>query len=142
MANKVIQAVDFVPTYATKKQAVRLKELGFDVPCRNYYLKDETVHEGFEDDYWGDNRIINWNSPDGVGIKPFRGFTSAPEQHVIVQWLLLKHNIWVYVKQGYKWEWYIETVENNPNLIYNDGLEDSPEEAYSTAFDYVFENLI
>ena len=34
-----------------------LKEKGFDVPVRTYRLEgkySDFIHEGFEDDYWGD----------------------------------------------------------------------------------------
>ena len=57
-----------------------LKEKGFDVPVRTYRLEGkypDFVHEGFEDDYWGDNKVVNWNK-DVIGIKPFKGFVSAP----------------------------------------------------------------
>jgi hypothetical protein len=81
------------PSYATPEQAKKLKEKGFNVECRNYYLeKDKALYEGFEDEYWGDYRCINWNV-DVIGIKPFRGFVSAPEQWQIVEWASLVHNI-------------------------------------------------
>lgn len=60
----------------------------------------------------------------------------------VVMWLYEKHHIWIYIKQGYKWEWYIETVSSHPELKYNDGLEDSPTEAYEAAIEYTLKNLI
>lgn len=67
---------------------------------------------------------------------------SAPTIAEVVMWLYEKHGIWIYIRQGYKWEWYIETVANHPELKYNDGLEDSPTEAYEEAIIYTLENLI
>ena len=67
---------------------------------------------------------------------------NAPTIAEVIMWLYEKHGIWIYIKQGYKWEWYIETVANHPELKYNDGLEDSPTEAYSSAILYTLNNLI
>ena len=67
---------------------------------------------------------------------------NAPTIAEVLMWLYEKHGIWIYIKQGYKWEWYIETVANHPELKYNDGLEDSPTEAYEEAIIYTLENLI
>ena len=67
---------------------------------------------------------------------------NAPTIVEVVMWLYEKHGIWIYIRQGYKWEWYIETVANHPELKYNDGLEDSPTEAYEEAIIYTLENLI
>jgi hypothetical protein len=43
---------------------------------------------------------------------------------------------------GYNWEWFIETISNKPELIYNDGLENSPSEAYEAAITYTLEKLL
>lgn len=67
---------------------------------------------------------------------------NAPTIAEVVMWLYEKHGIWIYIKQGYKWEWYIETVANHPELKYYDGLEDSPTEAYEAGIKYILENLI
>ena len=74
-----------------------LKEKGFDVPVRTYRLEGkypDFVHEGFEDDYWGDNKVVNWNK-DVIGIKPFKGFVSAPTIAEVVMWLYEKHGVWI-----------------------------------------------
>ena len=76
-----------------------LKEKGFDVPVRTYRLEGkypDFVHEGFEDDYWGDNKVVNWNK-DVIGIKPFKGFVSAPTIAEVVMWLYEKHGVWITV---------------------------------------------
>jgi hypothetical protein len=117
------------PTYVTFEQAKWLKEKGFNEECKYYYdieFKELTFHIGYVDDIYKNSEL-----EDEI---------SAPEQHHVVEWLRLKYGIWVYVKQGYLWEWNIESIENKPKLIYNDGLEDSPQAAYSTAFDYIKNN--
>lgn len=69
-------------------------------------------------------------------------YTALPTISEVVMWLYDKHKLWIYVKQGYIWEWYIETIENKPEVKYNDGLENSPTEAYEAAIEYVLKNLL
>ena len=124
-----------------------LKEKGFDVPVRNYYLLKEEgnyLHEGFEDNYWGDNRIVNWNK-DVVGIKPFEGFISAPTIAEVVMWLYEKYDIWIWVEaKGDNWNYFLSTKTKpayasfrSYNMYYH-----SPTEAYEAAIKYTLNNLI
>jgi hypothetical protein len=132
------------PTYVTFEQAKWLKEKGFDVECKRYYLeKDKNLYEGFEHEYWGDYRCKNWNA-DIIGIKPFHGFCSAPEQHQVVEWLLVNHGIWVFLERGLEPVNFYPVIDNNhqvtsfkyhPPMWYN-----SSQEAYSAAFDYIKDN--
>lgn len=74
-----------------------LKIKGFDIPVRHYRLEGkytDFIHEGFEDDYWGDNRIVNWNK-DNIGIKPFEGFISAPTVADVIMWIYQTYNYWI-----------------------------------------------
>lgn len=106
-----------------------LKEKGFDELTTTWHQRGEGVVgcvDGKRDFY---------NRKGDV-------YTSAPTIAEVVMWLYEKHGIWVYVKQGYKWEWYIETIKNNPELTYRDGLENSPTEAYEAAIKYTFEYII
>lgn len=132
-----------------------LKEKGFDVHVRNYYLQKEKgnyLHEGFEDSYWGDNRIVNWNK-DVVGIKPFKGFLSAPTIAEVVMWLYEKHGIWIVVNphkgeddlgkpfmefDPEVWSFTNECIFHNTKLLYFN----SPTEAYEAAIEYTLNNLI
>lgn len=74
------------------------KEKGFNIPCRYYsLLKDKLSHEnpyiGFDDDdYWGDNTIVNWNQELNP-IKPFEGFVSRPTQSLLQKWLREVHKL-------------------------------------------------
>jgi len=129
-------------TYVSFEQARLLKEKGFNVSLYNFYyqeneksnpfLSNGMEYESDRDCKWDWNSSIIPYPNDAKGI-----YHSAPEQWQVVEWLRLNHGIWVYVTQGYKWKWNIETVENNPRKFYNDGLEDSPQEAYSAAFDHI-----
>jgi hypothetical protein len=123
------------PAYATFEQAKKLKEKGFNVPCVNYYTPEFTVH-GFN------TPLINSELGD---------FYSAPEQWQIVEWLFKTHSIWVEVNHcgtmnqfGYK----ICTlnkfnVKTEPHVVNDFGKGyNSPQKAYSAAFDYILNNLI
>jgi hypothetical protein len=121
-----------------------LKEKGFDEPCSHYYILD------FKN-FIADGVLYKCGLPDGeehtntfqfVRRKNQPHIANAPTIAEVVMWLYEKHGIWIYVKQGYKWEWYIETVSNHPELKYKDGLEDSPTEAYEAAIEYTLNNLI
>jgi hypothetical protein len=124
-----------------------LKEKGFDIPVRNYYLlkeKGKFLHEGFDDEYWGDNRIVNWN--DGISpIKPFQGFISAPTIAEVLMWLYEKHKIWISVDAPHKLlkSWCFEAYKINDEItLIEKSLFNSPTEAYEAAIDYVLNNLI
>jgi hypothetical protein len=83
------------------------------------------------------------------GIKPFDGFSSAPEQHVVVEWLRVNHGIWVYVKRGCEiinnevFDKFQPIIEFIPQVKFD--ITDLPtfnslQEAYSVAFDYIKDN--
>jgi hypothetical protein len=138
------------PTHATFEQAKLLKEKKFIAKCRSYYLKGyDYPFEGVDDEYWGDNRFKNWNA-DVIGIKPFEGFTSAPEQWQVVEWLRVNHGIWVSVqyigfivnRELIEFHYEIKYCKELPNLIRNENSFNSPQEAYSAAFDYILKELI
>jgi len=111
-----------------------LKEKGFDLYCQHSYWKGElTLHTpGY---------ALKDGTTSQANYFNFERYY-APTISEVVMWLYEKHGLWISVKQGYKWEWYIETVGNHPELKYNDGLEDSPTEAYEAAIEYTLKNLI
>jgi hypothetical protein len=132
------------PTYVTFEQSQWLKDKGFDVKCKNYYLeRDKELHEGFDHEYWGDYRCVNWNA-DVIGIKPFDGFSSAPEQWQIVEWLRVNHGIWVFLERGLEPVNFYPVIDDNHKVTsfkyYLPMWYNSPQEAYSAAFDYIKEN--
>lgn len=136
-----------------------LKEKGFDVPVRNYYLDSDIskqIHEGFEDSYWGDNRIVNWNK-DVIGIKPFYGFNSAPTIAEVVMWINKKYHIWIYVEcDVYGESWYPKVLPSSREVWYNYPLRMKIEEftrynndyfncevnAYENGIEYTLNNFI
>jgi len=119
--------MEIEPKYVTFDQAKWLKEKGFNLPTLNWY------HRG--------NKKFNTNDLL-FSMNKITDNYSAPEQWQVVEWLRLNHGIWIYVKRGFGWEYFVEKADNSNDLLYNDGTFNSPQEAYSAAFDYIKDNRI
>lgn len=130
-------------TYCSLEQSKLLKEKGFkELSEYNQWIlaKDKgddskkfICHSNDLNDYIGIDEERQYNVYHCLAI---------PEQWMVVEWLRVNHGIWIYTKKGYDWEWYIESIEHESALITSDGLENTPQEALSTAIDYVLTNLI
>jgi hypothetical protein len=138
------------PTYVTFEQAKLLKEKGFDVECKYYFdieFKELTFHIGDVGDTYKNSELV-----DKI---------SAPEQWQVIEWLRIKHGVWIYAlpcadiiddktstfKPNGKWISHCDDVTINKPMVASDtifiSLEfNSPQEAYSAAFDYVLTKLI
>lgn len=110
------------PTYVTFEQAKWLQDKNFKVWCKFRYT-----------DFNG-NIQLEENASE---IFPF-----VPEQWQVVEWLRVNHGIWISV-------FYKRHSENKHygfNIRQANGIEtvlwefESPQEAYSAAFDYINEN--
>jgi len=137
------------PTYVTWEQARLLKEKGFDESCyRTYNLRKELSPFPITENMGGekvDPLDYKWNNSS---IHPSN--ITAPEQWQVVEFLRVNHGIWVEVGVGnlfHKDKFYILIKEYNIdrwNLtsLTNDlhSPYDSPQEAYSAAFDYILNN--
>ncbi len=125
------------PTYTTLKQSKVLKEKGFDEECR-MCVED------------GDDRPLPFDCGRELHKNSLHPYYSAPEQWVVVEWLRVNHGIWVDVGVGnlfHKCKFYIliktynvdrwdlTSLDNKTHSPY-----DSPQEAYSAAFDYILTN--
>lgn len=135
--------IEIKPHFVTFEQAQYFKRIGFDIPVewayRTYHEKgrvsepqySKMIHDGRR------RELINWNlGPD----------FSAPEQYQIVEWLRLKHKIWVYpqltgnsLNQVYIPMIMIDLNPNKSIEVYRRGS--TPEDAYSFAFDFLKDNI-
>ena len=128
--------IHLIPTYATFEQSKLLKEKGFNISCKEgWYVAQLDPYKGqlFPDDTGGKHEI------------------EKPEQWQVVEWLRVNHDIWIEVH-------HIKTfgVNRFHIIIWKYGEEDyhtihcgngvgyevwdTPQEAYSAAFDYIFNN--
>jgi hypothetical protein len=114
------------PTYVTFEQAKLLKEKGFNEECEtSYYTHYEKL-------------MIENNG--ATKITPMHNY-SRPEQWQVVEWLRVNHGIWICVNKSKDAEdngWFHYYVDNK----WSAKLYDTPQEAYSAAFDYILNNLI
>jgi len=124
------------PTYVTFEQAKLLKEKGFDISTN-------TIFQYNEEENW--NRIERMPKYYAQGCSQ----CSRPEQWQVVEWMRVKHGIWINtgiitLNGGVMWfpEYIIihnSTIEL-PKQI--EGNFTTPQQAYSSAFDYVLTKLI
>lgn len=127
------------PTYVTFKQAKLLKEKRFNVITKAYFFKNNLYEEMTCDN-------------DNPNDQPF---ISAPEQWQVIEWLKINHGIWInisahssscyYAKIQICTEkaWENEVLRTKVNEVNRKLLEyNSPQKAYSAAFDYVLNHLL
>jgi hypothetical protein len=124
------------PTYTTQAQAIWLKDIGFDVPCDMCLCDGELPL---------DKTPLPFNAGDKIKhVNSEHPYYSAPEQHQVVEWLRLNHGIWVYpqITGNSITQYYIPMIvpKLNPNNTIQLTKLNSPQEAYSAAFDYIKNN--
>ena len=114
------------PPYVTFEQAKWLKEKEWNIKCKKYY-----------------NGSLLQTSK-GSGLKEcYRVY--APEQHQVVEWLLKHYDIWIVTNFANKTQWYFDFNKfgfdgKNKSIYKSDYNYDTPQEAYSAAFDYIKNN--
>ncbi len=140
----------------TFAQAKKLKELGFNEPCLHYYELSGELREsqylpiGGVTEY--SDLLRNFNSEEyGDNYVYF----SCPTQAQVVEWLRVTHQIFVSVrltdiserKFNYAASiWFFSDKEQGCIDEYSSNIDaktwrvDSPQKAYSVAFDYIFNN--
>jgi hypothetical protein len=104
--------------------------------------------------------LVNWKETDILFITGYDNWvneypycdvwTYAPEQHQVVEWLWLNHGIWIQVSISRYGMFYCNILKNQPTKNINVPMSyemicqlndyNTPQEAYSAAFDYIKEN--
>jgi hypothetical protein len=124
--------MEIKPTYVTFEQAKWLKEKGFKENC-DYLYSDGRLEER--------NCIGKVINKDAI-----THLITAPEQWQVVEWLRVNHDIWVstdFSEVDESFTYKIHLIKSNKlPRIFTDCGYDSPQEAYSAAFDYILNNLI
>ena len=127
------------PTYVTFEQSKLLKEKGFDVEGQCIY--DEHGIIG--------NTLLSIKKYS-KNIKEDTWNFSAPEQWQVVEWLRVEKNIFVNITYSAKRGRFIWEIMNLKDKFWTTAkladchlqVFDTPQEAYSAAFDYVLKELL
>ena len=135
------------PTYVTFEQAKLLKEKGFDIKLKDWWISAnphvvKAYYNKFDDiESKGHEEMILSKEHHSESYNVLHA--PAYEQWQVVEWLRVNHGIWINVTiaQETKWEYIIGDIETFDSLYYSP-MFNSPQEAYSAAFDYVLNNLI
>lgn len=113
------------PTYVTFSQSKSLKEKGFNIITKASFFKNKLYERMTCDN-------------DNPNDQPF---ISAPEQWQVVEWLRVEKDIWIEVLE--EKSLYIFQIKKIGKEGFIAGkFENSPQEAYSKAFDYVLNHLL
>ena len=129
--------MEIKPTYVTWEQAKLFKEKGSNIKVKTFFdlLSNTQIN---------DAPLGNYNLT--------KQSVSIPEQWQVVEWLRINYGIWISIQIGHDenkvwYNVYLEKIE----LTYefepiNNDFDiggDTPQEAYSAAFDYILnKNLI
>jgi hypothetical protein len=122
--------MEIKPTYITFEQAKLLKEKWFNENVEGLYFDAEI-------------KVIP-TKPSNTDFASTR-YYSAPEQWQVIEWLRIKHGIWVSVEAPVKLSksWCFEIYKIYDGVILNtESGFSSPQEAYSSAFDYILKEII
>ena len=121
------------PTYVTFEQAKWLKEKGFGEKCTHLYNESDGTLSGTK---MGMNGYPN----------KYSGYIAAPEQWQVIEWLRINYGIWIVAwrSRGIELKFYFEIDSLDKSYVgdIRNGLFNSPQEAYSAAFDYIIENKL
>ena len=114
-----------------------LKEKGFDIPCREgwiNYLVSFTGETKMPDDE--SNLVI-----DRLGN---RHLIERPTIAEVIMWLYEKHKVWIspWMASEKSWGFHILRCSDGHVISRNEGLKNSPTEAYEAAILYTLNNLI
>jgi hypothetical protein len=115
-------------THAIFEQSKLLKEKGFNISCKEgWYVAQLDPYKGqlFPDDTGGKHEI------------------EKPEQWQVVEWLRVNHGIWVIINPDLgNNRCFFQIVSEKYKGDGDTDFFNSPQEAYSAAFDYILNNLI
>jgi hypothetical protein len=117
------------PHYVDFNTAKLLKEKGFDIDCK-MCVEDEG------------ERPLPFNCGNTIHKNSLHPYYSAPEQWQVIEWLRINHDIWVEVNLPLYNDFRFTIIDVNKKLLIklSDEFYDTPQAAYSAAFDYIKEN--
>jgi hypothetical protein len=129
------------PKYVTFEQAKWLKEKGYEIDTDEVlFCRDEINNI---EEHQIKNRAVIYNG--GISYIVDEDEYRVYEQHQVVEWLRVEHDIWIGVMPDvgmdliYTYKIYSVEV-GGERCLANGNNYDTPHEAYSAAFDYIKDN--
>lgn len=118
----------------TFQQAKLLREAEFDQDVRRWWI----IFNGYTEP-----TLVDYDADSNSFIK-------APEQWQVIEWFRNNHNIWISVNISIEGGWYFELFNLKDKRSAEIQVEDvnipdffnSPDLAYSAAFDYILKYLL
>jgi len=126
------------PIYTSFEQAKVFKEKGLVANCKRYWVKYTNTDTEYKE--MSDVELDNLDREIGIG-----GNLIIPkyEQWQVVEWLRVNYNIYIWIPQPYEdGEAFAYKVRSEDGITTNIGTFDSPQEAYSAAFDYILKEIL
>ena len=132
--------------YVTYEIAKLLKEIGFAEKCSHYYVTD---FQNFK----ADGLLKKTTLPEDIENDNVFYFVDRSRQHhllvapeiwQVVEWLRVKHAIWIscdYMDELLNFYWTITDIKTNTDELGTFNC-DTPEEAYLAAITYILTKLI
>ena len=121
------------PKYVTYEQAKWLKEKGLD-----YHKIFEDFSIYYDYNVTGEYHRRHY-SDFSESVFPNDLWIPIPEQHQVVEWLRVNHDIWVCVDYSIDDNYFIYGIRTRKIDTFDDDFK-TPQEAYSAAFDYIKDN--
>lgn len=124
-----------------------LKEKGFDEQCSNFYASPRCKMFGIDEHgryYPIKNKAKTlWISGHAATLDS-RHVYYAPTIAEVIMWLYEKHGVWICVatipfEKHFTFEY---SIHNISECLTQDGVFDSPTEAYEEAIEYTLKNLL
>jgi hypothetical protein len=133
--------MEIKPTYVTFKQAKKLKEKGFEIDTDEFLFCKDEVNNIEEHQIKNRDVIYNGGLLYLLNEDEYRIY----EQWQVVEWLDKKYNQYIHIQKhtrnGLKcYSPFINNKTVKKDVFFNDF--DTPQEAYSAAFDYILNNLL
>jgi hypothetical protein len=123
--------MEIKPTYITFEQAKWLKEKGFNEVTTTWMQRGDGISGDVE------GKRDYWNSKGSI-------YTSLPEQWQVVEWLRVNHRVWITVKRDTQYNRFYWSIQKPIPSLYeisdSSFTFNSPQEAYSAAFDFIKDN--
>ncbi len=135
-------------TYVSFEQAKLLKEKSFNEKCFNYYTSSgeqyingkgtEITNSGFNSTY----SIYSFNYSN-FSNKQRQEYYLAPEQWLVVEWLRVNYGIHIVIMpKQLPDNSIVYYIWKGKRATFKETFYNSPQEAYSAAFDYILNTLL